>query len=458
MGVYKGFLIIKKKSPYYYYRIKIKNEFGKWISIEVSTSVNVYTGKNKREKSVAEEQAYSIGEQLIKKKLNTKISDNVGRIDRSRYTFKEYSEYYLENCHLDTATIRNYRETLEKHIYPTIGHIKICDLTQFHLNQYIENKIKECIELQKNIDRKKAVALENNECVTIQTFERPCTYSIRKHRDIIRLILSKALNNGDVEKNVAKMIDRNILDNLPTKDTELAPYTKKEIETLLAYVKGTKMEVPIVLASALGLRREEVLGLKFKDVDWLNSRIHINDTVIKVNGVSSAIYKKRTKTQSSKRHYYLSNELREYLLLVREEQDKLRRILGDDYDNHTITYEDDFKQIKEIDYISNNLDFICRDELGQVLKPNYISQSFNNILKKNNLRPTRFHDLRHSVGTIILETTHDMKLAQTTLGHSNIGTTMNIYAGAVSDDYIRQGTDIMSNVVENVVASRKSDI
>jgi len=257
---------------------------------------------------------------------------------------------------------------------------------------------------------------------------------------------------------VAKMIDRHLLDNLPTKDTELEPYTKEEIEALLTYVKGTKMEVPIVLASALGLRREEVLGLKFKDVDWLNSRIHINDTVIKVNGVSSAIYKKRTKTQSSKRHYYLSNELREYLLLVREEQDKLRRILGDDYDNHTITYEDDFKQIKEIDYISNNLDFICRDELGQVLKPNYISQSFNNILKKNNLRPTRFHDLRHSVGTIILETTHDMKLAQTTLGHSNIGTTMNIYAGAVSDDYIRQGTDIMSNVVENVVASRKSDI
>lgn len=92
---------------------------------------------------------------------------------------------------------------------------------------------------------------------------------------------------------------------------------------------------PIVLASILGLRREEVLGLKFSDIDFEHHRISVSSTIVKVNGISSALYRKTTKTKTSRSFIPLSKNLETFLLSVKESQDEMRKILGDSYDNHT---------------------------------------------------------------------------------------------------------------------------
>lgn len=96
------------------------------------------------------------------------------------------------------------------------------------------------------------------------------------------------------------------------------------------------------------------------------------------------------------------------------------------------------------------LDFICRDEIGEVLKPNYLSHAYGKIIKDCGFRHTRFHDLRAAVGTIILEETNDLQLVRKILRHSNINTTANVYVNRTSLNYQEKGTDSMDPVLDNI--------
>lgn len=450
-----GYLVTNKKSPFYIYRHKVKDSNGKWRSIDVSTKVPVYKGRLKKEEDAEKKKAEKIGEEKIQKMLSIEERKSENHFDRSLMTFKEYAEYFLSICHLDVGTIYSYRNTLEKHIFPEIGNIPIGELTQQDLNAYIQRKYDECIAKQDILDKKIAEAKKNGLEVKISSSERPCTHSLKKHRDIIRLILSNAVQDGDLEDNVAKKINSRLLKSLPPSEFEVIPYSKEEINKLMKAVLKTKMEAPIVLASALGLRREEILGLLWDDIKWDKNLIEIRNVVIKVNGISSSIFRKTTKTKKSKQFLPMSWALKEYLEILRKEQEQAREAY-EDYDNHTIAFEDSLRQIKTLHYSEDKLDFICRDEFGEVLKPNYISQTFKKSLVDNELRLINFHGLRHSVGTIILEETHDLKMAQCQLRHETIETTADIYTPVLSQKYCEETANIMASSVGNIVDAKKN--
>ena len=79
-------------------------------------------------------------------------------------------------------------------------------------------------------------------------------------------------------------------------------------------------------------------------------------------------------------------------------------------------------------YNRNYLDYICVDEMGTLLSPNYVSSAFSKLLEKHGLRHIRFHDLRHSCASLLLANGVPMKQIQEWLGHSDFSTTANIYA------------------------------
>ena len=93
----------------------------------------------------------------------------------------------------------------------------------------------------------------------------------------------------------------------------------------------------------------------------------------------------------------------------REKQTKMKRVFGRSYDKR---YEE----------------YICVDAIGRLITPNYVTDHFQVILKQNNMRKIRFHDLRHSCATLLLANGVQMKLIQEWLGHSDIGTTSNVYS------------------------------
>ena len=164
------------------------------------------------------------------------------------------------------------------------------------------------------------------------------------------------------------------------------------------------IEVPVIIAIYTGLRREEILGLRWQDIDFDNRILHIKNTCTKVG--TKIVYAEKTKTKLSRRTVPMVDELYDYLLLQQYIQQKNREFFGDGY----------------ID-----TDLVCVWKDGKPIKPDNLSKRFNRFLKENNLRIIRFHDIRHSFGSVIFNITGDIKVVSDLLGHSNISTTSNIY-------------------------------
>jgi len=132
-------------------------------------------------------------------------------------------------------------------------------------------------------------------------------------------------------------------------------------------------------------------------------------TQCNVDGKKVIVASDTTKTKSSRRTLPLVPFVKERLLALKEEQAENRRLCGRSY-------------IKEY------LGYVCVNEIGDLIKPGYVTQSFPKLLKANGFRHIRFHDLRHSCASLLLKNGVPMKQIQEWLGHSDFSTTANIYA------------------------------
>ena len=188
-------------------------------------------------------------------------------------------------------------------------------------------------------------------------------------------------------------------------------YDSDEVEKLFEATKGTLLEIPVFLGAFYGLRRSEVLGLKWNAIDFQSNTITIKHTVTSCNldGKHIQVAQDTTKTKSSLRVLPLVPAFREKLLELRDYQKECKRLCGKCYN----------KQYQE---------YICVDEMGKLISPHYLTSAFPKLLEKNGLRRIRFHDLRHSCASLLLANGVPMKQIQEWLGHSDFSTTANVYA------------------------------
>ena len=210
------------------------------------------------------------------------------------------------------------------------------------------------------------------------------------------------------------LIDSNPADKVerPKKDRFIGSfYDADEVNALLQASKGTKLEMPILFGSFYGLRRSEVIGLKWDAIDFEHDTITIRHTVTScdIDGKRVLVAADTTKTKSSLRTLPLVPFVRERLLALKEEQKENRRLCGRSYNREY-------------------LDYVCVNEIGDLIKPHYVTESFPKLLKASGMRQIRFHDLRHSCASLLLANGVPMKQIQEWLGHSDFSTTANIYA------------------------------
>ena len=158
----------------------------------------------------------------------------------------------------------------------------------------------------------------------------------------------------------------------------LPPTTKRNWKTCFSVVKGKRIEFAVTLGAFYGLRRSEIVGIKWDAIDFERKTFTIKHTGTEVmlDGKVTMIDKERTKTKSSYRTLPLVKPFEELLLRMRAEQETNRRVCGSAY-------------------CRKYLDYIYVDELGERIKPNYITQHFSIVIKNNGLKKIRFHDLRH---------------------------------------------------------------
>ena len=188
-------------------------------------------------------------------------------------------------------------------------------------------------------------------------------------------------------------------------------YSSEELNDLFDTVAGTRLELAVLLGAFYGLRRSEIVGLKWDAIDFKKNTITINHTVTSCNldGKCVVLAKDTTKTKSSRRTLPLVPFFRDKLLNIKSQQEANKKLCGRSYNK---------------DY----LDYIYVDEIGDRIKPNYITGQFPKLLEKQGFRRIRFHDLRHSCASLLLASGVPMKNIQEWLGHSDFSTTANIYA------------------------------
>lgn len=230
--------------------------------------------------------------------------------------------------------------------------------------------------------------------------------SVIHYHAVIHQALKYAMKNDLVAQNVAMKVD------LPKKnDFQPVFPDAAELQHLFEVVKGTKLELPVLVAAFYGLLRGEVLGLMWDAIDFERGTLTIKRTVTSVNvgGKTQIIEQESAKTKYSMRTLPLVGRFKEYFAEVKAVQELNKQVCGNCYN-----YEYD--------------GFVFVDELGERMRPDYLTSQFPAFIQRHGMKKMRFHDLRHSCASLLLANGVPLKQIQDWLGHPDFSTTANIYA------------------------------
>ncbi|MDL2327645.1 site-specific integrase [Ruminococcaceae bacterium OttesenSCG-928-A11] len=223
--------------------------------------------------------------------------------------------------------------------------------------------------------------------------------TVKHYHANIHKALNYAVKMRMLPYNPASMVE------LPKKKKYVGKcYTEEQTKKLIAAVKDTNIETAILFAVSYGLRRSEVLGIKWDAIDFNNKTVTIKHTVVG-NG-KHQVRADKTKNKSSFRTLPLIAGVEQHLLQIKAHQEALRNEFGNKYkgEGYVSTWDD-----------------------GSLIQPDYLTKQFYMVCENIGLERIRFHDLRHSAASMLLAEGFSLKEVSEFLGHCDIGTTANIY-------------------------------
>lgn len=371
---------LREKRGIYYMILSYTNENGERVTPTKSTGLPV-KGNKKRAEAMLNDWRKSEDLALKKRKANGSLN----KLDPDQeILFTKFMLDWLEMMKnsVEVTTYASYAQAIKSKINPYFDArfptLTLSQITPKHIQDYYTWEM-----------------TEND--VSANTV-------IHRHANI-RKALQYAFKTGLIDINPADRIER------PKKVKYVgSTYNDQELAQLFAITKGDLIELPVMLAAFYGLRRSEVLGLKWDAIDFEKKTITIKHTVTQttLDGKSVIIEKDRTKTKSSYRTLPLVKPFEDALLRKKAEQAENRRLCGKCYDK-------------------SHLDYINVNEMGKLITPGFLTQHFPLVLERNGMKKIRFHDLRHSCASLLYSNGVALKDIQEWLGHSDISTTSNIY-------------------------------
>lgn len=297
------------------------------------------------------------------------------------------------------TTISRYWEMIHRYIDTTIGKMALQDLNAINIQAWV------------------------NSLKTSPVSGKPLSATtIRKTYNVLKPALEKAVLAGIIAKSPCVGI------TLPKGEKKAAViYDQEQIKQLRAAAKGTDMELVIDMELCLGLRRGELLGLQWGDVDWENSKLSVIRTRVLVNTTTVI---KEPKTPTSIRTLDLPEPLLQKLRQYKAECAARQLRMGKRY---------------------TTTDFIFVHPDGRPVYPEYMTQKFTKIQNKAGLPHCRFHDLRHLCASIMLMQGVNVKAAQEILGHKDVHTTLNIYSHVMPSS-LKEASDKIGSFVYDAMA------
>lgn len=387
----------------------------------------------------------------------------------SRQKFAQYCDYVIdlkEQRGAKHSTIVRYRE-LTTRIYPAIGHIKLKDLRVDHLNSlYTElskkgarkgnahavTKIELSVLLKENnltraeiakrsglssstvssivrgqpvsvqaaASAAAAMGLKLEKAFTIQEDNRPLSAkTVQEHHRLISTVLEQAVKEGLVPFNVAQRT------TLPKVEKKEVNYFQPEQVAAIRDALETepiKWKTLVHMFLITGARRGEILGLKWSNVDFKNSRIYVCNNILYT--AERGIYEDTPKTERSKRYISLPSETMQLLKKYQLWQFEERLRLGEYFVNQ---------------------DFVFSQDTGSPMHPDSVTDWLAKFSKRHGLPHINPHAFRHTMASMLYFNGVDSVSISKRLGHAQVSTTANIYAH-VMEAADKKNADILADV------------
>ena len=336
---------------------------GRWVA-----EITLEDGK--RKPLYGKTQAEAIGKRdkaLLEQKQGILATGPKQRLD-------SYLERWLEEVCKPTvrlSTYIKYRGILKNHLNPTLGHIQIQKLTAQQVQTLYARKVKDGLS--------------------------------PKMVRLIHVVLREALKNAKRWRIISYNVCEDV--SLPRQTRkEIHPLTREQAHALLEAARGHRLETMLTLALTTGMRRGEILALRWSDISFEEKRLFVRRTVDRLSGHS--FVESEPKTQKGRRTITLPQFVLETLLQQRVHVDAAK----------------EKAKTKWVDH-----DLVFPNGIGGFTDPVCLGRWFKKLLKEAGLPGIRFHDLRHSAATILLSMGANPKVVQELLGHSSIVMTMDIY-------------------------------
>lgn len=346
--------------------------------------INFYENGKRKQKWICSNLTVKGNKMRAEKFLREQITlyESKSGIVNSDILFCDYVKIWLEQIKktVDDVTYQGYEQIANVHVIPYFSSkkIRLQDIDKDNLQAYVDEKA-----LHGRTDNKGGLSAK----------------SLKLHRNVLNQTLKEALKSGLITANPCQLV------KFPqVQRREPTFYSAEQVENLLNAIADDKVFYLLVkITATYGLRRSEVLGLKWNSINFENNTFQISHTVVKFN---QTVCKDKTKNASSFRSFPLVPEIKQLFTDEKKRQVQNRKEFGKEY-------------------IDTPYIFVWDN--GKPYASEYVSQHFKRVLTWNNLPHIRFHDLRHSCASILLSRGFTLKDVQEWLGHSDITLTANIY-------------------------------
>lgn len=376
---------LQEKRGKYYAVINLKVE-GKRKQKWVYTGYEVMGNKKKAQKALRDIlREYELKEDII----------------RTDISFSDYIRHWLTTIKIsvDIITYQGYEASAKTHILPYFDNtgVKLEDINYMDIQEYFNLKY-----ASGRVDGKGGLSPK----------------TLRTHKIVIQQSLKEAVRHNLLLSNPCEFVK---LPQLERYDYKY--YSIDEMNMFLECIKDEPICDLIRLVFIYGLRRSEALGLKWDCFNFDTNSFIIKHTVSKC---TKTVAKDKTKNKASYRSFPLNAEGKAIVMRAKQKETENKKLFGSEY------YESDY---------------IFKWEDGRPYSPDYVSHKFRDLLKRNNFRHIRFHDIRHSTASYLLSEGYEIKDVQEWLGHSDIKMTGNIY-GHLSTQRKNKISEAMMNSLE----------
>ncbi len=294
-------------------------------------------------------------------------------LDAKRQRVGQFLEAWLRDAakpSLRPRTYESYEVIVRRHLVPRLGRLLLSALSAQHV-QTLQNEL---------LQAGKSSGTVLN----------------------VRRVLSRALNQavswGLLNRNVVRLAEAPRVQR-----AEIKPLSPDEVQRLLSAVEDDRLAGVYMVAVGIGLRRGEILGLQWGDIDWQGGALSIRRVLQRVGGKKQLL---EPKTRRSRRTIMLPEVVLDALQKQQDRQRWERTAAGKFWQETGLIFTSSF---------------------GTGLEPKALTQHFNKLLAAAGLGHHRLHDLRHSCATLLLAEGVDLRVIMETLGHSQISTTADIY-------------------------------